>query len=61
MGAETNILDWNGDLYGRDIRVELLNYERPEQKFDSLEQLRNQLERDEEYARSYLDKHRSLC
>ncbi len=61
VGAETNILDWNGDLYGRDIRVELLNYERPEQKFDSLEQLRNQLERDEEYARSYLDKHRSLC
>ncbi len=61
VGAETNILDWSGDIYGRDIRVELLNYERPEQKFDSLEELKKQLERDEEYARSYLDKHRSLC
>lgn len=55
VGVETNLLDWEGDLYGRDIRVQLLNYERPEQKFASLEELEEQLERDEAYARSYLE------
>ncbi len=61
VGVETNLLDWEGDLYGRDIQVQLLNFERPERKFDGLEELKRQLERDEEYARSYLDNHKSLC
>ncbi len=61
VGVETNLLDWNGDLYGRDIVVEFLNFERPEQKFSSLEDLRQQLARDEEYARFYLDSHKGLC
>ncbi len=59
--VETNLLDWSGDLYGRDIQVQLLHFERPEQKFGSLGELKEQLGRDEEYARSYLDKHSSLC
>lgn len=55
VGVETNLLDWEGDLYGRVIRVELLNYERSEQKFASLEELDKQLKRDEAYARSWLE------
>ncbi len=61
VGVETSLLDWEGDLYGRTIQVQLLNFERPEQKFGSLKELKEQLDRDEEYARSYLDKHKCLC
>ena len=61
VGVETFIFGLDEDLYGKDVEVQLLNFERPEQKFDSLEQLRAQLERDKEYGLSYLDKKRVLC
>lgn len=61
VGVETNLLDWSGDLYGKEIAVELLNFERSERKFDDLEELMSQLARDEEYARFYLDRHQCLC
>ena len=41
--AETNILNFNGNIYGRDIAVELVRYLRPEVKFNSAEELKNQL------------------
>ncbi len=56
IGVETFIFGLNKDLYGKNIEVQLLNYERPEKKFDSLEELKNQLERDKEYGLLYLDK-----
>ena len=56
VGVETYIFGLDKDLYGTDIEVQLLNYERPERKFDSLEQLKEQLKRDKEYGLSYLDK-----
>lgn len=61
VGVETYIFGLDKDLYGKDIEVQLLNYERPEQKFDSLQQLKEQLERDKEYGLSYLDKEKALC
>ena len=61
VGVETYIFGLNKDLYGTDIEVQLLNYERPERKFDSLEQLKEQLKRDKEYGLSYLDKEKALC
>ena len=61
VGVETFIFGLDKDLYGKNIEVQLLNFERPEQKFDSLEQLRQQLERDKEYGLSYLDKEKALC
>lgn len=45
---EANILDFSGDIYGQTIEIELLEFIRGEQKFDSLEQLRQQIERDRE-------------
>ena len=61
VGVETLLFGWDGDLYGKKIRVELLHFERPEQKFGSLEELKKQLQYDKEYAASYLDKHKSPC
>ena len=44
--CETHIIGYDGDLYGKELRVELLSFLRPEQKFASLEELSAQLERD---------------
>jgi riboflavin kinase/FMN adenylyltransferase len=44
--AETNIIGFEGDLYGKTVRVELLNFVRDEQKFDSVEQLKKRINAD---------------
>ncbi len=54
VGVETFIFGLEDDLYGKPIEVQLLNFERPEQKFESLEQLKKQLEADKEYGMNYL-------
>ena len=54
---ETFLFDAEGDFYGKNIEVQLLDFERPEQKFPSLDDLKKQLEFDQKYGRSYLDKH----
>lgn len=41
--AETHIFDFNGDLYGKVIRVELVRYLREEKVFLSLDDLKDQL------------------
>lgn len=48
--AETHILDYDGNLYGRNIRISLLDFIRPEQKFDGIESLKRQLEQDKRTA-----------
>lgn len=57
VGVETYIMGLEGDLYGKNIEVQLLNFERPEQKFDSLEELKARIALDKEYAAQYLEKH----
>ena len=49
--AETYIEDYSGDLYGRMVRVELLDFMRPEKKFGSLEELRGQVLSDAKAAK----------
>ena len=46
LGIETHLFGFSGDLYGMDAKIQLLSFLRPEQKFDSVEELRSQLERD---------------
>jgi riboflavin kinase/FMN adenylyltransferase len=50
--AETNLFDFDGDLYGRNIRVEFLEFIRPEQKFPSVEELTAQVLKDIEKAKN---------
>ena len=44
--AETHIFNFEGDLYGKFITVEFLEFIRPEQKFDSIEELEKQIKKD---------------
>ncbi len=44
--VETFLLDFSGNLYGQKIRIEFYRFLRPEIKFDSLESLRAQIEKD---------------
>jgi len=48
---EVHLFDWSGDLYGRCIRVALLDFLRPERRFDDLAALRAQIAEDCEVAR----------
>lgn len=52
--AETHILDFSGDLYGRDIEVEFCKFIRLEMKFSSVDALKNQISRDIAEVRSFI-------
>lgn len=52
-GVETFIYDFDRDLYGQEIDVELLTYERPELKFDNLEDLKRKMEEDLAFGREF--------
>jgi len=43
---EVYIFDFSGDIYGADISVALVAYQRPELKFDSLDELIKQIDED---------------
>jgi len=44
--AETHILNFSGDLYGKTVRTELLKFLRPERQFLSVDALRTQIRQD---------------
>ncbi|MBU7587271.1 MAG: bifunctional riboflavin kinase/FAD synthetase [Nostoc sp. TH1S01] len=44
--VEVHLFDWSGDLYGKKLAVELIEFLRPEQKFPSLEALKTQIQQD---------------
>lgn len=51
---ETWLLDWDGDLYGQFLEIELIAYLRPELKLDGLDALVARVQRDAEDARTVL-------
>ena len=51
--VEPWILDFDGNLYGQEITLEFHRFLRPETKFDGLEALKTQINRDAETTRSY--------
>ncbi len=51
---EAHLFDFDGDLYGRHLRVQLIERLRPEMKFDSVDALIAQMDRDAQAAREAL-------
>jgi riboflavin kinase/FMN adenylyltransferase len=51
---ETHLLDYQGDLYGKTVRVEFIDQIRGVQKFSSIQELRDQIQRDVTKARQIL-------
>ena len=52
--VEANIFDFEGDLYGRTLRVAFADFLRPEMKFDGIDAIRTQIATDCEAARKLL-------
>lgn len=46
LGVETYLYDFSKDVYGREIIVELLDFKRPEMKFGSIDDLKEQMHSD---------------
>ena len=51
ISVETNICDFDRDIYGKSINVSLMHFLRPEMKFESIEALQKQMKSDAEFAR----------
>jgi len=54
--VEAHILDFTGDLYGRDITIEFVERLRGEEKFSTAEDLKAQIIRDVAQAKSLLER-----
>jgi riboflavin kinase/FMN adenylyltransferase len=61
LKLEVHLLDFAGDLYGRHLRVALVDYLRPEQKFAGLDALKAQIAADAGQARTILAADRSAA
>lgn len=57
IGAETYILDFNENIYGEDIVIQLLGFIRSEMKFADISELKDQMHRDKEEAAEYIDRY----
>ena len=51
--VETFLLHFQGDLYGREVRLHFHDFLRPERKFDSLEELRAEVMHNAEQAEAF--------
>lgn len=51
---ETHFLNINKDLYGKEITLEFLKYIRNEIMFDSVEKLKQEIEKDEQFAKKFI-------
>ena len=56
IGCETHILDYNGYLYGKKIRVDFFRFIREEKKFPSVDALAEEIRRNIEEIRTYFGK-----
>ncbi len=54
MCAETHIFDFEGDLYGKQLRVEFLHFMRSETRFPNVETMAKQIDADIEAAKKYV-------
>ncbi len=50
---EAHVFDFTWDLYGKTLTIEIVNKIRDNRKFDSLEELKIQIQKDQEQAKSF--------
>ncbi|WP_434311289.1 bifunctional riboflavin kinase/FAD synthetase [Hominifimenecus sp. rT4P-3] len=55
VGIETYLFDFSRDVYGQEAKVEFLEFLRPERKFVSVEELKQQILQDEQEAKRILE------
>ncbi|MCL9807151.1 bifunctional riboflavin kinase/FAD synthetase [Flavobacterium amniphilum] len=55
LSIEVNFFDVNEDLYGKEIEISVLHHLRNEQKFDSLDSLKNQIFLDKKASLTYFN------
>ena len=55
LQVEAHLLDFDGDLYGQNLELTFHKKLRDEKKFDSLEDLKSQIQRDIDAARQFFD------
>lgn len=53
--VEVHVLDFEGEVYGREVRIELLHRLREERRFSGPEELTQQIRRDVEEARRFFE------
>jgi len=51
---EVHIFDFKSEIYGKTLKIELIDWQRPELDFDSVESLITQMDRDSDQARKTL-------
>lgn len=61
VGIETHLFDFGGQIYGKKIKVEFLSMVRPEKKFASLVELKEQMHKDIEYSIKYYANITEIC
>ena len=54
---ETYFLNFNKDLYEKTLKIEFLTHIRDEKTFESMDALKNAIQRDENFARNFLKNH----
>ena len=54
-GVEVYVLDYHGDLYGHEMKIDIIERLRDEKKFDSAEELKRQIADDIKQGRAILD------
>lgn len=53
VNVESFLLDFTGNLYGHEVRIDFYKFIRPERKFDSVEDLAEQIKHDAKTTRDY--------
>lgn len=53
ISVETYLYDYKGDMYGKEIITELIHFKRPEQKFQDVDALKAQMQKDIEEGRMF--------
>ena len=59
VSVESHLLDYSGNLYGRQARVEFYSFLRGEVKFDSFDALARQIQKDAEAAKAWFERQKA--